>query len=67
MAIDNKPPPLPYTVLCCFNCAMLCGMKYESAIGGTVEQQSCQLCGLEKYLREYRTGITAADIRDDMK
>ena len=62
----SEQSPLPYTVSCCDDCAKLTGLDRATAIAGTIFDAPCQLCGKEAYLREYRTGITAAAIRDDM-
>lgn len=65
--LTSTTPPTTFTVSCCPECAKICGMVYESAIGGTWDYEPCELCGKDGILREYQTKISAAQIRDDMR
>jgi hypothetical protein len=65
--MERPRPRLPFTVSACSECAKLVGFQYCERIGGNVEGAPCQLCGKVAILGEWRTGVTAADIRDDMK
>lgn len=64
---EAKPPTLPYTILICCECVDLLGMNYGSRIASSLEPSSCQLCGKDKILSEYRTGVTIHQIRDDCR
>jgi len=69
---EHTPPTAeeltkPTTVLYCDTCAQKCGFKREEAIGGTFLIEPCQLCDQSHFLREYRSSVSAAFIRNDVK
>lgn len=65
--MEQPKRQLPFTVSACADCAKLAGLNTCERIGGTIYEAECQLCGRMKCLGEWRTGVSAADIRDDMK
>ena len=64
--MNAKQPDLPYAVSACSECARFVGLRYATATGGNLDG-TCELCGKNDITREYQTGITAAEIRSDMR
>jgi len=56
-----------HIVYACNDCAMLVGLNRPPIDGVTSHLGTCELCDHKKPVSSYRTGVTAADIRDDMR